>query len=60
MLNSVVIRGLIVLTSEYLICLSSGLGWTVMLFAIDSSEADIRHVAASGVSDCCYLIYVYA
>ena len=33
MLNSVVMKGLISLTSLYLMCLSSGLGWTVIPWA---------------------------
>ncbi len=38
MLSSVVIRGLISLTSAYLICLSSGRGWTVMPSAPNFSQ----------------------
>ena len=38
MLNSVVIRGRISLTSAYLICHSSGLGWTVIPSAPNFSQ----------------------
>jgi hypothetical protein len=39
MLNSVVIKGRISLTSEYLICLSSGLGCTVIPSAPNLSQS---------------------
>ena len=39
MLNSTLMRGLISLTSLYLICLSSGLGWTVIPSAPNLSQS---------------------
>ena len=46
MLNSVVTRGRISLTSEYLMCLSSGLGWTVMPSAPNFSQSSAALVTS--------------